>query len=166
MTDELVTGRRNSLRETILVAALASMILPGIGVLVIPTMFSDDPPPWPLLLWTVFWAAAPFIVRGFQRVHRVVGDEVVSTYQRREIRRALADVVELRPLGWYFPGARIAFADGSGFRVTGRKTSAILAEARAHAPFATDRLPDGDWLRSRRMVWFVLGFVLEVGDSR
>jgi hypothetical protein len=134
VSDELIMGRRNSLRETIAVAALASMLLPGIGVLVIPTMFTDEPPPWPLTLWTVFWGLVPFIVRWLQRTHQIVGDELVSTYHRRTETRSLADVVELRPLRWYLPG--------SADRVRRRPRD----------------------LRPRRIVWLVIGFAALLSD--
>lgn len=161
----LVVGRVNSLWSTIVMALLTGLLFPGFGVVFILTAFAGEPSPWGLLVWTAFWASMPFAVRRMQREHRIVGTDLVSTSHRGVVTRPLAGVVDVAPLRWRLPGARVAFADGAAFRVAGRVTQPFLAEVLAHAPFAHDRLPPGNWLRPRRQLWFLLGFLFEATDK-
>ncbi len=107
---ELVVGRRNSLRSTIAMSALVALILPGAGALIIPSVLADDPTQFGPFLWVAFWGCIPFLVRRAQRVHRIVGPDLVSTYHRREMVRPLADVVEVAPLQWRAADDRRAVA--------------------------------------------------------
>ena len=157
----LSVGRVNSLRSTIVMALLVGLFIPGLGVVFILTVIADDPKPWGLLVWTALWAWMPFLVRRMQREHRIVGTDLVSTSHRGVVTRPLADVVDVAPLRWRLPGARVAFADGGAIWVAGAVTQRFVAEVLAHAPFAHDRLPPGNWLRPRRQLWFVLEFLFE-----
>lgn len=164
MTDELVMGRRNSLRETVLMAAITGGVLPGLGLLIIPSMIADGDLLWGGVAWVAFWTMPAFVVRWLQREHRIVGDELVSTYHRRTETRSLADVVEVRPLRWYLPGARIVFDDGRAIWAGGATARRFLAAVLARARPGADQLPTGEWLRPRRIVWLIIGFAALLGD--
>lgn len=155
-TVPLVVGGRNSLRSTVLMAAVTALLLPGLGVAILPSMFLWDEFQWGGLAWVGFWALPAFIVRAVQREHRLDGGDLVSTYRRRTVRRPVSEVVVVRAAPLLLPAARLKLGDGSIVWVHGPTTEPFIEAVLQRAPFAENQLPHGNWLRPRHRLWFLL----------
>ena len=163
--DALIVGGRSSLRSTLLIAAVTSLILPGLGLVILPLIFLGDEFQWGGLAWVSFWVAPAFIVRGLQREHRLDGEDMVSTYRHGEVRRSLREVVVLRAAPLLLPAARLRFSDGATVWVYGPVVESYISAVQQRATVADNQLPPGNWLRPRRTVWFVLGFFGDAHES-
>ena len=161
----LVVGMRNSLTSTLLMAALTSLILPGFGVVILPSMFLDGDFQLGALAWVVVWALPAFAARSVQREHRLSGNDLVSTYHSGEVTRQLRDVVAVRAAPLFLPAAAVQFSDGATVWAYGPTTEPFMSHVLQKAAVADDRLPSGKWLRPRRMVWFVLVVLLAASDA-
>ena len=155
-TVPLVVGGRNSARSTVLMAAVTALLLPGLGVVILPSMFLGDEFQWGGLAWVCFWALPPFVVRAVQREHRLDGDELVSTYRNRILRRPVREVMAVRAAPALLPAARLRLSDESIVWVYGPATEPFIDAVLQRAAFAENQLPPGQWLRPRRTVWFFL----------
>jgi hypothetical protein len=162
---ELIVGRRNSLRETLVIAALTGLVLPGLGLLIVPSMIADGGLQLGGTLWVAFWTLPAFAVRRVQREHRLEGEALVSTYHRRVETRHLGDVAVVKPAPLLLPAARVVFSDGRAVWVYGHATERFLATLFDRSPFADDQLPAGRWLRPRRLLWFVFAIAYGAAEG-
>lgn len=144
--------------------AVTALLFPGLGVLIIPAIVGGDHQ-WGGLGWVAFWTLPAVLAWYLPREHRVEGDALVSHYRRRTVQRPLADVVELGAAPFHLPAARMTFADGARVWVFGRHTDPFLAAVRERATFVADRLPQGNWLRPRRILWFVVLVAMSALDA-
>lgn len=159
----LVVGRRNSLRTTLQIAAATALLLPGFGVLMLPAMIANGEIQWRGLAWVALWTLPAFVIRSNQREHRVIGDELISTYRSGEVRRSLSEVVAVLAAPLMLPAARVQFFDGTTVWVYGPATEAFVEAILVCAVSTDNQLPSNDWLRPRRTVWRVLTFLVEAG---
>lgn len=162
--EKLIVGGRNSMRSTLLIAAVTSLVMPGFGVVILP-LISLKEFQWGGLAWVSFWVAPAFIVRGLQREHRLDGEAMVSSYRRGVVRRSLREVVVVRPAPLMLPAARLRFSDGATVWVYGPVVKSYISAVLQRATFADNQLPAGDWLRPRRRIWFVLWVLGEVENA-
>jgi len=166
VSDGLTIGKRESLGITLLGAVVIGGVFHGLGFLIVPMMIADNDLAWGGIGWIAFWTWLPFGIRRLERVHRVEDGEVVSTYHRRTVTRSLADVVLLSAAPFYLPAARVQFDDASAFWVWGPNTEYVISAVLEHAEHADNQLPPTDWLRPRRVVWFVLGLLAAGWEHR
>lgn len=139
-TSLLVVGGRNSLRSTLLIAAVTALLLPGFGVVILPAMFLGDKFQWGGVAWVVFWAMPAFIVRALQREHRLDGEHLVSTYRNRVVKRPLSEVVAVRAAPLLLPAARLRLGDASHVWAYGPTTESFISAVLQRAPFAENQL--------------------------
>lgn len=164
MDGALVVGRRPSRREVVLMVVLLGFVFPGLGVVIVPfVLFVDHQ--WGGLGWVAFWCLPALLTWRLARRHQIVGDTVETTSVHGTDHRELSAVVEIRPARWRFPAGRVQFVDGSALWAVGPATSAFVEAAAAGAPPGTNRIPTGNWLRSRRLLWFAVLAVVGMNGS-
>ena len=165
-TGPLVVGGLSSMRSTVLMAMMTALVLPGCGLLILPVMLLGDEFQWGGLAWVAVWALPPFVVRATQREHRLDDRDLVSTYRReRVVTHPLSEVVAVRAAPLFLPAARITCGDRSIVWVYGPVTDRFISAVLQRAPYVDNQLPTGQWLRPRRLVWFVLDMLGEAHSA-
>lgn len=160
-----VMGLRPTTRDYLTFGLAMSLIFPGLGFAFIPAVLFGDGP-LGLLVWVVAAGLVPVVLLWLlPREHRVVGDELRSTTVRGTTIRSLRDVVSIAPAPLRLPAAIVRFVDGSRVRVFGPTITTFLHAVMAEATSADNRLPPGNWLRSRRLIWFALFIVVGIAEA-